>query len=176
METQGSSAFLNQIGLGSFDLGCLVIGGAVLAVLLLVVLILLIAQSIRLKKLRRRLDAFLLGKDGKSLEQDIIGLIEDNKFFNITLDKHTQDIKQIFKRLETVYQKMGLVRYDAFQHMGGQLSFSLAMLDENDNGFIINSIHSTDGCYTYTKEIRNGDDSVSLSAEETEALAIARKK
>jgi tetrahydromethanopterin S-methyltransferase subunit G len=176
METQGSSAFLNQIGLGSFDLGYLVIGGAVLAVLLLVVLILLIAQSIRLKKLRRRLDAFLLGKDGKSLEQDIIGLIEDNKFFNITLDKHTQDIKQIFKRLETVYQKMGLVRYDAFQHMGGQLSFSLAMLDENDNGFIINSIHSTDGCYTYTKEIRNGDDSVSLSAEETEALAIARKK
>ena len=145
METQGSSAFLNQIGLGSFDLGYLVIGGAVLAVLLLVVLILLIAQSIRLKKLRRRLDAFLLGKDGKSLEQDIIGLIEDNKFFNITLDKHTQDIKQIFKRLETVYQKMGLVRYDAFQHMGGQLSFSLAMLDENDNGFIINSIHSTDG-------------------------------
>ena len=118
----------------------------------------------------------MLGKDGKSLEQDIIGLIEDNKFFNITLDKHTQDIKQIFKRLETVYQKMGLVRYDAFQHMGGQLSFSLAMLDENDNGFIINSIHSTDGCYTYTKEIRNGDDSVSLSAEETEALAIARKK
>ena len=176
METQGSSAFLNQIGLGSFDLGYLVIGGAVLAVLLLVVLILLIAQSIRLKKLRRRLDAFLLGKDGKSLEQDIIGLIEDNKFFNITLDKHTQDIKQIFKRLETVYQKMGLVKYDAFQHMGGQLSFSLAMLDENDNGFIINSIHSTDGCYTYTKEIRNGDDSVSLSAEETEALAIARKK
>ena len=176
METQGSSAFLNQIGLGSFDLGYLVIGGAVLAVLLLVVLILLIAQSIRLKKLRRRLDAFLLGKDGKSLEQDMIGLIEDNKFFNITLDKHTQDIKQIFKRLETVYQKMGLVRYDAFQHMGGQLSFSLAMLDENDNGFIINSIHSTDGCYTYTKEIRNGDDSVSLSAEETEALAIARKK
>ena len=176
METQGSSAFLNQIGLGSFDLGYLVIGGAVLAVLLLVVLILLIAQSIRLKKLRRRLDAFLLGKDGKSLEQDIIGLIEDNKFFNITLDKHTQDIKQIFKRLETVYQKMGLVRYDAFQHMGGQLSFSLAMLTENDNGFIINSIHSTDGCYTYTKEIRNGDDSVSLSAEETEALAIARKK
>ena len=176
MSKEGSSAFLNQIGLGSFDLGYLVIGGAVLAVLLLVVLILLIAQSIRLKKLRRRLDAFLLGKDGKSLEQDIIGLIEDNKFFNITLDKHTQDIKQIFKRLETVYQKMGLVRYDAFQHMGGQLSFSLAMLDENDNGFIINSIHSTDGCYTYTKEIRNGDDSVSLSAEETEALAIARKK
>ena len=176
METQGSSAFLNQIGLGSFDLGYLVIGGAVLAVLLLVVLILLIAQSIRLKKLRRRLDAFLLGKDGKSLEQDIIGLIEDNKFFNITLDKHTQDIKQIFKRLETVYQKMGLVRYDAFQHMGGQLSFSLAMLDENDNGFIINSVHSTEGCYSYSKEIRSNDTNITLSAEEAEALAIAKGK
>ena len=176
METQGSSAFLNQIGLGSFDLGYLVIGGAVLAVLLLVVLILLIAQSIRLKKLRRRLDAFLLGKDGKSLEQDIIGLIEDNKFFNITLDKHTQDIKQIFKRLETVYQKMGLVRYDAFNQMGGQLSYSLVLLDENNNGFIINSVHSTEGCYSYSKEIRSGDNNISLSKEEEEALAIAKGK
>ncbi len=174
--TQGSSAFLNQIGLGSFDLGYLVIGGLGLTVLLLVVLVLLIIQISKMKKMKKRLDAFLLGKEGKSLEQDITGLIEDNKFIINTQDKHSEEIKQLFKRLETVYQKMGLVRYDAFQHMGGQLSFSLAMLDENDNGFIINSIHSTDGCYTYTKEIRNGDDSISLSAEETEALAIAKKK
>ena len=69
---------------------------------------------------------------------------------------------------------MGLVRYDAFNQMGGQLSYSLALLDENDNGFIINSVHSTEGCYSYSKEIRNGDNSISLSQEEAEALAIAK--
>lgn len=69
---------------------------------------------------------------------------------------------------------MGLVRYDAFNQMGGQLSYSLALLDENNNGFIINSVHSTEGCYSYSKEIRNGDNSISLSQEEAEALAIAK--
>ena len=58
--------------------------------------------------------------------------------------------------------------------MGGQLSYSLALLDENNNGFIINSVHSTEGCYSYSKEIRNGDNSISLSQEEAEALAIAK--
>ena len=68
---------------------------------------------------------------------------------------------------------MGLVKYDAFNQMGGQLSFSLALLDENNNGFIINSVHSTEGCYSYTKEIKNGSCSISLGKDEEEALSIA---
>ena len=68
---------------------------------------------------------------------------------------------------------MGLIKYDAFSQMGGQLSFSLALLDENNNGFIINSVHSTDGCYSYTKEIKNGECAIALGKEEEEALAIA---
>ena len=91
-------------------------------------------------------------------------------------EKDRNDIDTIFKRMQTVYQKMGLVRYDAFNQMGGQLSYSLALLDENDNGFIINSVHSTEGCYSYSKEIRNGDNNITLSAEEAEALAIAKGK
>ena len=75
--------------------------------------------------------------------------------------------------MESAYQKMGLVKYDAFQQMGGQLSFCLALLDENNNGFIINSVHSTEGCYSYTKEIRHGESDISLGKEEAEAMAIA---
>ena len=71
---------------------------------------------------------------------------------------------------------MGLVKYDAFQQMGGQLSFSLALLDENDNGFIINSVHSAEGCYSYTKEIKNGVCSLTLGDEEKKALDIAMAK
>ena len=63
--------------------------------------------------------------------------------------------------------------YDAFNQMGGQLSFCLALLDENNNGFIINSVHSTEGCYSYTKEIKGGECSISLGKEEEEALLIA---
>lgn len=176
METQVNSAFLNQIGLGSFDLGYLVIGMLALAILVIILLILLIVQINKANKLKKRLDKFMLGKEGTSLEEDIAELYEDNKFLKNSTEKNRQDIRTIFKRLETVFQKMGLVRYDAFNQMGGQLSYSLALLDENDNGFIINSVHSTEGCYSYSKEIRNGDNSISLSSEEEEALAIAKGK
>lgn len=168
-----NSVFLNKIGLGSFDPGYLFIAVIVLAVLMLIVIMLLIVQIIKVKKLKGRLDKFLVGKDGFSLEQEIIGLCEDNKFLKNSTGKNKKDIRNLYKRMESAYQKMGLVKYDAFHQMGGQLSFSLALLDENNNGFIINSVHSTDGCYSYTKEIKNGICSISLGTEEAEALAMA---
>lgn len=168
-----NSAILNEIGLGGFDLGYAVIALGVFAVLLLIVLILLIVQIVKTGRLKKRLDKFIVGKDGKSLEQEIIGLFEDNKFLKNTADKNKKDIRILYKKMEAAYQKMGLVKYDAFNQMGGQLSFSLALLDENNNGFIINSVHSTEGCYSYTKEIRNGECAISLGEEEAEALAIA---
>lgn len=168
-----TSTFLNQIGLGSFDMGYFLIGMVALAVIMLILIILLIVQISKVRKLKKRLDKFLLGKNGESLEQEIIGLFEDNKFLKSSTERNKKDIRTLYKRMETAYQKMGLVKYDAFNQMGGQLSFSLALLDENNNGFIINSVHSTEGCYSYTKEIRNGESSISLGTEEAEALAIA---
>lgn len=172
MNTQNSS-FLNEIGLGNFDLGYLLIITAVLAVLLLIVIILLAIQISKAGKLKKRLDKFMVGKDSASLEQDIIALCEDNKFLKDSAEKNKKDIRTLFHKMESAYQKMGLVKYDAFQQMGGQLSFSLALLDENNNGFIINSVHSTEGCYSYTKEIKNGQCAISLGTEEAEALSIA---
>lgn len=168
-----NSSFLNRIGLGSFDLGYLFAAVAVLAVVMLAVIILLIVQIKKVNGLKRRLDKFLLGKDGMSLEQDIIGLCEDNKFLKNSADKNKKDIRNLYKQIENAYQKMGLVKYDAFNQMGGQLSFCLALLDENNNGFILNSVHSTEGCYSYTKEIQNGTSTISLGNEEAEALSIA---
>lgn len=168
-----NSLFLDRIGLGSFDLGYLLIAAAVLVVVMLAVIILLIVQIKKVNGLKKRLDKFLLGKDGMSLEQDIIGLCEDNKFLKNSTDRNKKDIRNLYKQMEAAYQKMGLVKYDAFNQMGGQLSFSLALLDENNNGFILNSVHSTEGCYSYTKEIKNGVSAISLGTEEAEALAIA---
>jgi len=72
--------------------------------------------------------------------------------------------------MESAFQKVGIVKYDAFQQMGGKLSFSLALLDQNNDGFILNSVHSSEGCYSYTKEIKNGECSISLGSEEEVAL------
>ena len=60
--------------------------------------------------------------------------------------------------------------------MGGKLSFALALLDNNDTGFVINAMHSREGCYTYIKEIIKGESYIVLGDEEKEAVEIAKSK
>ena len=110
------------------------------------------------------------GKDAQSLEKEIVGLYEDNKFLKNMVDTNKRDIRDLNKRFTKAFQKVGLVKYDAYQQMGGLLSFSLAILDEENNGLILNSVHSTEGCYTYTKEVKNGTCKLELSNEERVAL------
>ena len=165
-----TSKIFESMGIGGIDIGYLFIG---MAVCILLLLILLIVQISKAAKLKKRMDKFMTGKDGKSLEKDIVGLYEDNKFLKISVDKNKKDIRTLYKNMESAFQKVGIVKYDAFRQMGGQLSFSLALLDENNNGFVLNSVHSTEGCYTYTKEIKNGECSISLGEEEQKALSMA---
>ena len=81
-----------------------------------------------------------------------------------------KEIEEIRKKMEGHYQKAGIVKYDAFHEMGGNLSFALTMLDENDNGWIFNAMHSREGCYTYIKEIVRGESYIELSEEERQCL------
>lgn len=161
---------LNEMGFGNFDLTYLFIG---IFVLLIVLLVLMITQMVRLSKLIKRYKKFMGGKNAKSLGKDIVGLYEDNKFLKTSMEKNKKDIQTLYRKFEGAFQKVGIVKYDAFNQMGGQLSFSLALLDENDNGFILNSVHSTEGCYSYTKEIKGGLCEISLGDEEKQALDIA---
>lgn len=165
-----SSNFLNTIGLGRLDIGYILLAIIILCIILIIITIVLIVKTSKLKK---KYEKFMQGKDAKSLEKDVIGLYEDNKLLKITVDKNKQDIRRLFKNMELTFQKVGIVKYDAFQQMGGKLSFSLALLNENNDGFILNSVHSSEGCYSYTKEIRNGESSISLGEEEVKALNIA---
>lgn len=161
---------LREMGFGDFDLTYLFIS---VFVLIIVLLITVIVQAVKLSKLSKRYKKFMGGKNAKSLEKDIVGLYEDNKFIKTSMEKNKKDIQTLYRKFEGAFQKVGIVKYDAFNQMGGQLSFSLALLDENDNGFILNSVHSTEGCYSYTKEIKGGLSDISLGVEEKQALDMA---
>ena len=165
-----NSNILQSIGLGNLDIAYLFL---ILLIFIVVLFIIIILQMKKLSRLQKRISKFMTGKDAKSLEKDIVGLYEDNKFLKINVDKNKKDIRTLYKNMEHAFQKMGLIKYDAFQQMGGKLSFSLALLDENNNGFILNSVHSTEGCYTYTKEIKSGECAISLGEEEQQALDMA---
>ncbi len=165
-----NSNILQSIGLGNLDIAYLFL---ILLIFIVVLFIIIILQMKKLNRLQKRISKFMTGKDAKSLEKDIVGLYEDNKFLKINVDKNKKDIRTLYKNMEHAFQKIGLIKYDAFQQMGGKLSFSLALLDENNNGFILNSVHSTEGCYTYTKEIKSGECAISLGKEEQQALDMA---
>lgn len=125
------SQLLESIGLGNIDIAYIMIG---LLILILILFILLIVSMVKQSKLKKRYEAFMQGSDAQSMESQIAGLFQDID----TLKKDTKDngkeIRHIYKRLETVFQKIGIVKYDAFKQMGGQLSYSLALLDEGNNG------------------------------------------
>lgn len=169
-----SRAFLDRIGLGYLDIGYLLAGIAGVSLLLfLLTLILLIVQMKRLSRLNKRLQKFMGGKDAKSLEEEISDIFEDNSKLKMAAERNRRDIRRIFHNMEFTYQKCGIVKYDAFKQMGGKLSFSLALLNRKNNGFVLNSVHSSDGCYTYTKEIKEGKSDISLGEEEEQALMMA---
>ena len=88
-----------------------------------------------------------------------------------------KDMLRVLNRKQiNAYQKTGIRKYNAFEGMGGMASFAIALLDLENNGIILNVIHSRNSCYTYLKEIREGECEVALSAEEKAALMQATRK
>ena len=164
-----SSSFLQSIGLG-IDPGILIL---ILFVLMIIMAVCLFVLLVRYGRIKTSYDLFMQGKKGKNLEEQIAGLFEDIEVLKSTSEKNKKDIKRIIINLKETYQRVGIVKYDAFKEMGGKLSFSIAMLNDNSTGFILNSVHSSDGCYVYTKEIINGECAISLGDEEKKALTLA---
>ena len=153
-----------------FDPAYLLIG---LGVLTLILLIVVIVCLVRMKKLYRKYDAFMRGKDAESLEERILEQIEEIKNLKLEDRANKDSMKSINKKLQKTYQKLGLVKYDAFKGMGGQSSFALTLLDQMDNGIVMNAIHSREGCYLYIKEITGGESEIVLGKEEAESLKKA---
>jgi hypothetical protein len=145
----------------------------VMIVMVFILLFSLINTNMRLARLERKYKMFMKGKDGQSLEREFV-----KKF--AAIDKlsesdvlHSSDIHILKKGFERIFSKYGVEKYDAFDDVGGKLSFALAMLDKNNTGLVLNAIHSRDNCFLYLKEIVKGESYVMLSQEEVEALRKA---
>ena len=139
--------------------------------LLIVILFLLVLRvSMNYNRLKNSYNSFMKGKDGKTLEESWRDRFAELDAVVKITKQNRQELKEMSRVLSANYQKFGIIKYDAFNEMGGKLSFALAMLDGNNNGWILNAMHSREGCYTYVKEIVKGESYVELSEEEAEAL------
>ena len=153
-----------------FDPGVILV---VLMLLMVFVLLYLVRVSMKLTRFEKRNKIFMRGKNAESLEQAFERKFLDvDKLVEVTKNQQIE-INHLKEKLSKTCNKNGIVKYDAFPDVGGRLSFALAMLDNENSGFVLNTIHSREGCYTYIKEIVKGESYIVLGQEEKEALRHA---
>ena len=139
-------------------------------ILIVVLFVLYVNVSLKYDRLKNSYASFMRGKDGKNLEESILTKFSELDGIAKIIKQNRADVKEMYRRTEHCIQKCGIVKYDAFNEMGGKLSFALALLDSDNTGWIMNAMHSREGCYTYVKEILKGESYVELSEEEAQAL------
>lgn len=146
-----------------------------LAVITVILIVLYIINVVQMSELKKRYKIFMSGKNAKNLEKTLIERLDQIDTLLEANAANENNIQKLFANMKFTFQKVGLVKYDAFNEMGGKLSFSLALLNEKEDGFVMNAVHSREGCYTYIKEIIAGNSIIVLSPEEKEALDIAKQ-
>lgn len=157
---------INSIGLNN-----LLLILSIIVIVLLIAFLVVLGKVISLNKKYKR----FMKKLGSSenLEEDL-----ENYMYRVDrVEKQNADILNqingLDKDLESCVQKVGIVRYSAFQDTGSDLSFTLALLDEHDNGVVFNGIYSREMSNIYAKPVENGNSKYTLSEEEQEAIKRA---
>lgn len=153
-----------------FDSDYIILG---LAGFCIILFILVIVNMIQTNKMKKKYKKFMSGKNAKSLEETLVKRLDQIDSLVEANAANEKNIKKVVNNMKFTFQKVGLVKYDAFNEMGGKLSFSLALLNASNDGFVLNAVHSREGCYTYIKEIIDGNSIIVLAQEEQEALNMA---
>ncbi len=145
-------------------------------IMVFIIFILTIVNRIKISKLKKRYEKIINEVSDKNIEGILLDYYEkvesvrkENKNINANIDRVNHNMKQCA-------QKIGVVRYNAFEDVGSDLSFSIAILDKNDNGLVINGVYSRENSTVYAKPIENGKSKYKLSSEEEQALELARRK
>lgn len=158
---------INFYGLFTVDIMYVITALAGVTLLSMIIAIVAVVKASTMKK---KYNAFMQGEDGKTIEKLVKDNLDSIRELKEVSSNNSSNIKDIYNKMQYTFQKMGLIKYDAFHEMGGKLSFALCMLDKRDCGYIINVMHSNNGCFAYAKEIVNGKSYIELGAEEQKAL------
>jgi len=151
----------------------IILGLVIFSLLLFILCIVAICKASKVKK---RVSEFMGDKNGGDFEDMIKDFIQRSNAIDERHSRIINDIRAIQRQLKFCVQKIGIVRYNPFDDVGGDLCYAVAVLDQNNDGFVLNSVYSRDGCYTYAKPIENGKcPKYKLSGEEEEAVIRAVK-
>lgn len=148
----------------------------VMGVILAILIALVIWLCKELSSLRRLHNELMMGVDGTNLEQTILKCIDKAKYVEDECSSIRRENQQISNLLQRAITRVGMVRFTAFEGMGSDLSYSVAMLDSDNNGVIFSSIFGREESRSYMKPIIDGQSTYPLSNEEEQALREAMAK
>lgn len=148
----------------------------ILGILVIVMYLLLIHLFYNLNYMKKRYKKMMTGVDGANLERMMIGCIDNTKAVADENAKLWEENKAIKELLSKALTKVAIVRFRAFEDMGSDLSYAVAMLDAHNNGVILSSIFAREDSRSYAKPIVNGTSTYPMTSEEEEALRQAMAK
>ncbi|MDP9484171.1 MAG: DUF4446 family protein [Chloroflexota bacterium] len=145
-----------------------------LIVLLGVALVLAVAAWRRAVGTERHLEALTRGEDGRSLQGVLEAHLGRVAEVANAVDRLTGRTSVLEADGRKAFQRIGLVRFNPFEDTGSNQSFALALLDADDDGIVVSSLHARGGTRIYAKAVAAGRPEATLSDEEAQALALAR--
>lgn len=141
-----------------------------LFIIVVILFIMVIAAFKSLSRMESRYRKFMRGVDNRNLEELVTGYLDKVD----KVEKNSDDIKELYRtldlRVKECIQKVSVIRYRAFEDVGSDLSFSISLLDENNDGVIITGIYGRNESTTYAKPVDRGISRYDLSEEEKQVL------
>lgn len=147
-----------------------------ISVTLLVALIIFVQINVKLSRMLKKYDALMRGMEGRNLENVLFEHIKRVDEAMVKMDSIHDQCRRLADIQEHCIQKVGIIRYNAFEDTGSDLSFSIAWLDAKDNGIIVSSLFGRNESHIYGKPIQGGKSPYLLTDEEQAALKIAKEK
>ncbi|MBI2355975.1 MAG: DUF4446 family protein [Candidatus Doudnabacteria bacterium] len=142
-------------------------GSAILSLVLLIAVIWIILKLIKLERIRKE---FLASGTGKDLEEVLVDQNRRLVGLKTQASELEKNLNQLIKSNQDDIKKIGFIRFNPFEDDGGNMSFSLALLNEHDNGVVISSLHSRTGTRIYAKAVKRGRSESKLTSEEQQAI------
>lgn len=161
------SSLLASIGI---DVGVICL---ILLILVIILLVLVFMQMNRMNRIEERIDRLCEGTDGDGLEDAVLRVFDEYRGLHSVLTANRRDIDILLDRMHGVIQKVGIVKYNAFKQVGGNLSSVICILNQDNDGFLLNTVQNIDGCYSYCKQVNDGRSDIELTGEEQAALDLA---
>jgi len=151
-----------------------ILGG--MAAVIVIMFIMIIVAFSSLGNLKQRYRKLSRGIENKNIEEIINGYLDKVE----QVESESRELKGLYdgidQRIKGCVQKVSVVRYRAFEDVGSDLSFSVAVLDDKDSGFILTGLFGRHDCTTYAKPVDRGISRYELSSEEKQALKEAMEK